>query len=83
MAEIRKSLGDRAHGSILSCNVRQLHEAISRRAGPVSGTLGPGPLLLKKQMDKEKKLAVMTEETYLHPVDIGDPYKEMNCSDCH
>jgi len=34
-------------------------------------------------MEKEKKLTVMTEETYLHPVDIGDSYKEMNCSDCH
>ncbi len=40
-------------------------------------------LLIKKKMAKEKKLAVLTEETYPHPVDIGDSYKEMNCSDCH
>lgn len=40
-------------------------------------------LLIKKQMEKENKLAVLTEETYPHPVDIGDSYKEMNCSDCH
>lgn len=40
-------------------------------------------LLIKKQMEKENKLAVLTEETYPHPVDIGDSYKEMNCSECH
>jgi len=40
-------------------------------------------LLIKKQMEKENKVAVLTEETYPHPVDIGDSYKEMNCSDCH
>jgi Cytochrome c3 len=39
--------------------------------------------LIRTQMEKEKKLAVLTEETYPHPVDIGDSYKEMNCSDCH
>jgi hypothetical protein len=39
--------------------------------------------LIKKQMAGEKKLAVLTEETYPHPVDIGNSYKEMNCSDCH
>jgi hypothetical protein len=39
--------------------------------------------LIKGRMEKEKKLAVLTEETYPHPVDIGDSYKEMNCSDCH
>jgi hypothetical protein len=40
-------------------------------------------LLIKAQTEEEKKLAVLTEETYPHPVDIGDSYKEMNCSDCH
>jgi hypothetical protein len=40
-------------------------------------------LILKKQMQKGNKLAVLTEETYPHPVDIGDSYKEMNCSECH
>jgi hypothetical protein len=40
-------------------------------------------LLIKKQMGKENTLAVLTEDTYPHPVDIGDSYKEMNCSECH
>ncbi len=40
-------------------------------------------LLIKKQMEKENKIAVLTDETYPHPVDIGDSYKEMNCSECH
>ncbi|HTY22298.1 MAG TPA: hypothetical protein VMC85_04155 [Desulfomonilaceae bacterium] len=41
-------------------------------------------LLIKKQMQKENTQAVLTEETYPHPVvDIGDSYKEMNCSECH
>ena len=39
--------------------------------------------LIKKQMGKENTLAVLTEDTYPHPVDIGDSYKEMNCSECH
>ena len=40
-------------------------------------------LLVRKQMEKENKLAVLTEETYPHPVDVGDSYKEMSCSECH
>ena len=40
-------------------------------------------LLIKKRMEKEKKKAVLSEETNPHPVDVGDSYKEMNCSDCH
>jgi hypothetical protein len=40
-------------------------------------------LLIKLQREKENKLAVLTEDTYPHPVDIGDSYKEMNCSECH
>jgi len=39
--------------------------------------------LIKLRTDKENKLAVMSEDTYPHPVDIGDAYKEMNCSECH
>ena len=38
-------------------------------------------LLIKHRV--ENKLSVLNEETYPHPVDIGDSYKEMNCSDCH
>ena len=40
-------------------------------------------LLMKVQKGKEIKRAVLTEETYPHPVDIGDSYRTMNCSDCH
>ncbi|HXY55567.1 MAG TPA: NapC/NirT family cytochrome c [Nitrospirota bacterium] len=40
-------------------------------------------LLIKRQMAGKKTLAVLTEETYPHPVDIGDSYRTMNCSDCH
>src|SRR5208337_3245396 len=39
--------------------------------------------LIKLRREEENKLAVLTEDTYPHPVDIGDSYKEMNCSDCH
>jgi hypothetical protein len=40
-------------------------------------------VLIKKQMKKENKRAVLTEDTYPHPIDIGDSYKEMNCTECH
>ena len=40
-------------------------------------------LLLKPRIEKEHKLAVLTEDTYPHPVDVGDSYKETNCIECH
>jgi hypothetical protein len=40
-------------------------------------------LLIKPRIEKEHKRALLTEDTYPHPVDIGDSYKETNCSDCH
>jgi hypothetical protein len=40
-------------------------------------------LLLKPRIEKEHKRAVLTEETYPHPVDVGDSYKETNCTECH
>lgn len=40
-------------------------------------------LLIKPRIEEEHKRAVLTEETYPHPVDVGDSYKETNCSDCH
>ena len=39
--------------------------------------------LIKLRREKENKLTVLAEEPYPHPVDIGDSYKEMNCSECH
>ncbi len=40
-------------------------------------------LLLAHNVDRPKGQAVFTFAAYPHPVDIGDSYKEMNCSDCH
>ena len=39
--------------------------------------------LIKHSLDKDKKQALLTVDPYPHPSDIGDSYKEMNCSDCH
>ena len=38
---------------------------------------------MEQRIEKENKLSVLNEDMYPHPVDIGDSYKEMNCSDCH
>lgn len=40
-------------------------------------------LLLTYTVDQTKGQAVFTLASYPHPVDIGDSYKDMNCSDCH
>jgi hypothetical protein len=40
-------------------------------------------LLITHTLDRSKGQAVFTLAAYPHPVDIGDSYKEMNCSDCH
>jgi hypothetical protein len=40
-------------------------------------------VLIRSRIEEGKKQAVLTIESYPHPVDIGDSYKEMNCSDCH
>ena len=42
-------------------------------------------VLLEHQVSgkKEDKSAVLRVLTYPHPVDIGDSYLTMNCSDCH
>jgi hypothetical protein len=40
-------------------------------------------LLIKSEGSKEARSAVLTFADYPHPVDVGDSYKEMLCSDCH
>jgi len=40
-------------------------------------------LLITHTVDRSRGQAVFTLAAYPHPVDIGDSYKEMNCSDCH
>jgi hypothetical protein len=40
-------------------------------------------LLIKSERSKDTRSAVLTSADYPHPVDVGDSYKEMNCSDCH
>ena len=40
-------------------------------------------LLISPAVDRAKGRAVFTLAKYPHPVDIGDAYKEMNCSACH
>jgi hypothetical protein len=40
-------------------------------------------LLITHTLDRSKGEAVFTLAAYPHPADIGNSYKEMNCSDCH
>ena len=40
-------------------------------------------LLITHTVERSKGQAVFSLAAYPHPVDIGDSYKEMNCSDCH
>jgi hypothetical protein len=40
-------------------------------------------LLIKSEPSKDARSAVLAFAEYPHPVDIGDSYKEMNCSHCH
>jgi hypothetical protein len=40
-------------------------------------------LLLEHETRKDEKRAVLKVMDYPHPVDVGDAYREMNCSDCH
>ena len=39
--------------------------------------------ILAQQFEKEKLRLPLGGVDYQHPVDIGDSWKEMNCSDCH
>jgi len=40
-------------------------------------------LLITHTVNRSKGQGEFTLAAYPHPVDIGDAYKEMNCSDCH
>jgi hypothetical protein len=39
--------------------------------------------ILAQQYEQEKLKMSLTGLEYEHPIDIGDAWKEMNCSDCH
>jgi len=39
--------------------------------------------ILAQQTEKDKLRLSLGGVDYRHPVDIGDAWKEMNCSDCH
>jgi hypothetical protein len=39
--------------------------------------------ILAQQFEKDKLRMSLGGIEYKHPVDIGDSWKEMNCSDCH
>jgi nitrate/TMAO reductase-like tetraheme cytochrome c subunit len=39
--------------------------------------------ILAQQLEKDKLRLSLGGVEYKHPVDIGDAWKEMNCSDCH
>ncbi len=39
--------------------------------------------ILAQQFEKGKQRVSLAGIEYRHPVDIGDAWKEMNCSDCH
>lgn len=40
-------------------------------------------LLITESREKDIQGVRLTVADYPHPVDVGDAYKEMNCSDCH
>jgi len=40
-------------------------------------------LLITHKVDQSKEQALFDLAPYPHPVDIGDDYKETNCSECH
>lgn len=40
-------------------------------------------LLLQQKVEAKEGRAILTLATNPHPVDIGDSYKEQNCSECH
>ncbi len=40
-------------------------------------------LLLQQKVEAKKGRAILTLATNPHPEDIGDSYKEQNCSECH
>jgi hypothetical protein len=40
-------------------------------------------LLIKGEQSKDRRTSVLTLDEYPHPVDVGDSYRDMNCSDCH
>jgi nitrate/TMAO reductase-like tetraheme cytochrome c subunit len=39
--------------------------------------------ILAQQLEHEKSRVALGGIEYRHPVDVGDAWKEMNCSDCH
>jgi len=70
-------------GHMYSLGCLRCHDGKHKsRDGPVlSKDCNLCHLLIKHRM--ENKRSVLSEETYPHPVDIGDFYKEMNCSERH
>jgi hypothetical protein len=40
-------------------------------------------VILAQKLDRERLHLSLEGIEYRHPVDIGDAWKEMNCSDCH
>ncbi len=40
-------------------------------------------LLLQHQVEPKGDRAILTLDANPHPVDVGDSYKEQNCSECH
>jgi len=39
--------------------------------------------ILSQEFEDGKQRVSLTGVDYVHPVDVGDAWKEMNCSDCH
>jgi hypothetical protein len=39
--------------------------------------------ILAQQFEKDTLRLSLGGIEYKHPVDVGDAWKEMNCSDCH
>jgi hypothetical protein len=40
-------------------------------------------VILAQKLDHDKLRVSLSGVEYRHPVDIGDAWKQMNCSECH
>jgi hypothetical protein len=76
---------NRGHWHALGCFRCHDGNHVSEDGAVLSRDCSLCHVLLEHQVSekKEDKSAVLRVLTYPHPVDIGDSYLTMNCSDCH
>jgi len=49
----------------------------------LSRDCGTCHVILAQKFERQQQRLSLTGVEYHHPVDVGDAWKEMNCSDCH